>query len=259
MGFFRNIINLLYSGYCIAVFFIVIFFQMLGFIAVFWMPARRRTLAHYQIGKATAIVWMRLCGYSIIVEGEEKVDRNRTYVFVANHSNLLDLPMTAYVMTYYYKSLAKKELKYVPIFGYLIQTSAVMVDRSSPESRHHSTHVVVDLLKKGLSFLIFPEGTRNKTGKPLKDFYSGAFKMAIMAQVPIQPMVYLDHHRLQPVGSFRFHPGKVRVRFLDAIETTGMTTEDTTVLQERVYNLMEEVIHREDKDFRNKPLLSPSP
>ncbi|MCW3124921.1 MAG: phospholipid/glycerol acyltransferase, partial [Bacteroidetes bacterium] len=163
MTFIRNMVNAIYSGYCIVVFFIVIFFQMLGFIAVSWMPEQSRVLTSYKIAQLISIVWMKLCGYTIIVEGGEKVDRQKTYMFVCNHSNLLDLPMTAYFMTFYYKSLAKKELKYIPIFSYLIQRSAVLVDRSSAESRKHSMEVVVNLLRQGLSFLIFPEGTRNKT------------------------------------------------------------------------------------------------
>lgn len=252
MAFLRNIGNLIYSGYCIVVFFIVIFFQMLGFIAVSWMPERRRVLASYKIAQWVSMVWLKLCGYTIKVEGKEKVDLHKTYMFVCNHSNLLDLPMTAYFMTFYYKSLAKKELKYVPIFSYLIQRSAVLVDRSSAESRRHSIMVVADLLRHGLSFLIFPEGTRNKTGKPLKDFFSGAFKMAIMAQVPVQPFVFLDHHELQPVRSYRFHPGNLRIKVLDAIETKGMQAEDAKALQDRVYWVMEEAILAEDVDFRGK-------
>lgn len=246
----RHIATRLYSAWCIGIFFVVIFFQMLGFVAVSWLPSRRRTLVSYQIGRATAIAWMRLCGYTIMIEGEEKISRERTYMFVANHSNFLDLPMTAYIMTYYYKSLAKKELKYIPIFGYLIQTSAVLVDRSSAESRKRSVEIVVELLRSGLSFLIFPEGTRNKTARPLKEFFSGAFRMAILAQVPVQPMVYLDHHQLQPVGTYRFHAGRLRIRVLDAIETTGMREEDTEALQQQVYRLIESTILTEDKDYR---------
>jgi 1-acyl-sn-glycerol-3-phosphate acyltransferase len=252
MAFLRNICNLIYSGYCIVVFFIVIFFQMVGFIAVSWMPERRRVLTSYKIAQWVSIVWLKLCGYTIVVEGAEKVDRNKTYMFVCNHSNLLDLPMTAYFMTFYYKSLAKTELKYVPIFSYLIQRSAVLVDRSSAESRKRSMMIVADLLKNGLSFLIFPEGTRNKTGKPLKEFFSGAFKMAIMAQVPVQPFVFLDHHELQPVRSYRFHPGRLRIKVLDAIETKGMQAEDAQALQDRVYKVMEETILMEDVDFRGR-------
>jgi 1-acyl-sn-glycerol-3-phosphate acyltransferase len=73
-----------------------------------------------------------------------------------------------------------------------------------------------------------------------------------MAQVPIQPFVYLDSRMLQPVQSYRFHPGTIRVRVLDAIETTGLTSDNVEELQERVYKIMEEVILSEDKDFKGR-------
>lgn len=87
----------------------------------------------------------------------------------------------------------------------------------------------------------------------MKSFYSGAFKTAILAQVPIQPMVYLDHRRLQPVRGYRFYPGHIRVRVLDAIETKGMEYEQADQLQDKVYKLMESVILKEDKNYKNNP------
>ncbi|MBS1683474.1 MAG: 1-acyl-sn-glycerol-3-phosphate acyltransferase [Bacteroidetes bacterium] len=250
MNFLRDIINRLYSAWCIVIFFVVIFFQMLGFIAISVLPERRRTVACYRVARAVATAWFFLCGYKIVIEGEEKIDHTQTYMFVCNHSNMLDLPMIAYFLQHYYKSLAKKELKYVPIMGYLLRTSSLLVDRSNPESRRHTTEQVVKLMMQGLSILIFPEGTRNKTGRPLKDFYSGAFRTAIMAQVPVQPFVFLDHHALQPVHGYRFHPGTLRVRVLEAIPTAGLHLDDADALQQEVYRLMETTILTEDKDFK---------
>lgn len=242
MSFIRNILNLLYSFYCIVTFFIVLLFLLLAYAAVFFLNDRVRTLTAYRANRFLTWIWLGICGYTLEVEGWEKVDPNKTYMFVANHTNMLDLPITGYFLQHYYKSLVKKELQYVPIFGLLIMVSSVKVDRSSADSRKLSTQIIVDKLKGGISILIFPEGTRNKTDQPLKSFYSGAFKTAIMAQVPIHPMVYLDHRSLQPVRSYRFYPGHIRVKILDAIETKGMDYNQAAKLQERVYKLMEDVI-----------------
>ncbi len=250
MSFLSDIANRLYSAWCIVIFFVVIFVQMLGFIAISVLPQRRRTLACYQITHAVASTWFFLCGYRIVIEGEEKIDPTQTYMFVCNHTNMLDLPMGGYFLRHYYKSLAKKELKYVPILGYLLGTTSLLVDRSNPENRRQTTERVASLMKQGLSILIFPEGTRNKTSKPLKDFYSGAFRTAILAQVPVQPFLFLDHRSLQPVHSYRFYPGTVRVRVLDAIPTTGLHQRDAEALQQQVYHLMESTILIEDKGFR---------
>jgi 1-acyl-sn-glycerol-3-phosphate acyltransferase len=251
MSFVKNIINLIYRCYCIVLLFLVFFLLMFAYAAVYFMNDRSRTLAAYRFNRALTRIWFALCGYTVTVEGWEKLDPARTYMFIANHNNILDLPITGYFLQHYYKSLAKKELKYVPIFGFLIRVSSLKVDRSSAESRKRSTQMIIDSLQQGISFLIFPEGTRNKTGQPLKNFYSGAFKTAVMAQVPIVPMVYLDHRQLQPVGGYRFYPGHIRVRILDPIETKGTTYDQADALQAHVYGLMENIIRREDKSFRS--------
>jgi len=164
MSLLRNIINLLYSAWCIVTFFIVLALLLLVYTAVFFMNDRFRTLTAYRANRALSWAWMKICGYTLEIHDWDKVDPAKTYMFVANHTNMLDLPITGYFLQHYYKSLVKKELKYVPIFGFLIKVSSVPVDRSNAESRRHSTQIIVDDLKRGISFLIFPEGTRNKTG-----------------------------------------------------------------------------------------------
>jgi 1-acyl-sn-glycerol-3-phosphate acyltransferase len=254
MSFLKNIINLVYSLYCIVTFFIVLALLLIVYTSVFFLDDRFRTLAAYRANRALSWAWFQVCGYSIGIEGWEKVDPDKAYMFVANHTNMLDLPITGYFLQHYYKSLVKKELRYVPIFGFLIKVSSVQVDRSNAESRKRSTQIIIDKLKSGISFLIFPEGTRNKTDQPLKSFYSGAFKTAVLAQVPILPMVYLDHRFLQPVRGYRFHPGHIRVKILDAVETQGMAYEQSDELQEKVYNLIENTILKEDKDLLHPTL-----
>lgn len=250
MRLIRNVMNWLYSAYCVITFFVVIFFLFLAYASVYFFNDRTRTLSAYKANRALTRVWLFICGFKLKVEGADKIDPTRTYVFVGNHCNKLDLPMTGFFLQHYYKSLAKNELRYLPLMGFLFAVTCVFVDRSNAESRRRSSQIIIDKLKQGVSFLIFPEGTRNKTGKPLKEFYGGAFKFAILAQVPIQPFVLLDHHSLQPVETTRFHPGTMRVKVLDAIDTTGMQLSDAAALQERVFKLLEAVILTEDKDFK---------
>ena len=252
MALIRNILNIIWSGFCIVTFFIVLILLFFVYAAVYFANDRMRTLTAYRANRVLSAAWLAICGYKLEIEGAEKIDPNKTYMFICNHSNMLDLPVTGYFLQHYYKTLVKKELKYVPIFGFLIKISSIPVDRSNPESRSHSTQVILDKLKHGISLMIFPEGTRNKTGQPLKSFYGGAFKTAVLAQVPIQPFVYLDSRMLQPVQSYRFHPGTIRIRVLVAVETKGLTAADVDALQETVYKTMEEVILREDKDFKGR-------
>jgi 1-acyl-sn-glycerol-3-phosphate acyltransferase len=227
------------------------FLLMFVYAAVYFLDDRKRTLIAYRFNRAFMSVWMPICGYRVTVDGWDKVDPNKTYMFVCNHSNMLDLPVCGYFLQHYYKSLAKKELKKVPFFGFLIRISCILVDRSSAESRRRSTQTIIDRLRRGTSIFIFPEGTRNTTKQPMKNFYSGAFKTAVMAQVPVMPIVYLNVRGLQPVGTWRLYPGTIHVKVLDPIETAGMTTADVAALQEKIYKQMEDSIKQEDKGIVN--------
>jgi 1-acyl-sn-glycerol-3-phosphate acyltransferase len=96
------------------------------------------------------------------------------------------------------------------------------------------------ILKKGISILVFPEGTFNLTGKPLKDFYDGAFRVAIDAQTPIKPFLFPDAHaRMNYNSIFSLTPGKNRAIFLEEIPVNGLTQHDLPVLKQKVYDLMD--------------------
>ncbi|MFN8310850.1 MAG: lysophospholipid acyltransferase family protein [Chitinophagales bacterium] len=198
-------------------------------------------------------IWSPLSGIWVKVEGREKISNDKVYAFVCNHSNMLDIPITASVIKHYYKPLVKKELLKMPVFGQLLSMTSLPVDRKDPESRKRSTEKMIEWMKGGLSLLIFPEGTRNRTPEPVKEFYDGAFKVAIEAQAYIAPFVLLNIRHLQPVDSNFVFPGTVTVRFLDPIDTKGMTADDTHALKERTRQLIGNVLAKEDVLFKSTP------
>lgn len=195
-------------------------------------------------------IWSPLVGIWVKVEGREKIDDNKTYAFVCNHSNMLDIPFTASCIDHYYKPLVKKELMSFPVLGPLLRITALGVDRSSPESRKQVGAKMADAMKAGLSLLIFPEGTRNRTPEPTKDFYDGAFKAAIAAQANIAPFVLINIRHLQPVNSKLVYPGKITMRFLEPISTVGMTEADTETLKNRTRKMIDEVLLKEDVMYK---------
>lgn len=217
----------------------MLFLLFFVYAAVYFQEDKKRTLTAYRANRFLVKIWIAICGFQIKVEGWEKVDATKAYIFVGNHCNNIDLPATGYFLQHYYKSLAKKEFAYMPILGFLFRVAGVFVDRKNAASRKQSTLKMIHLLQKGVSFLIFPEGTRNKTKAPLLPFHKGAFKIAIAAQVPIQPFVFLNIRALQPAASFRFYPGTVTVRVLRTVSTVGLTEADTDALCLKVRQLME--------------------
>jgi len=191
-------------------------------------------------------IWSTLVGIWVTVEGREKIDDDKVYAFVCNHSNMLDIPFTASCIDHYYKPLVKKELMSFPVLGPLLRMTSIGVDRSSPESRKNVGAKMADVMKNGLSLLIFPEGTRNRTPEPTKEFYDGAFKAAIAAQASIAPFVLINIRHLQPVDSNWVYPGRITMRFLDPISTVGMTEADTEALKTKTRSMIDEVLRKED-------------
>jgi 1-acyl-sn-glycerol-3-phosphate acyltransferase len=100
-------------------------------------------------------------------------------------------------------------------------------------------------LKYNISIFIFPEGTFNETGKPLKDFYDGAFRLAIETQTPIKPLLLVDTiDRLHYRGLFELTPGPSRVVYLEEIKVDGLGFEDIAMLKQRVYDVMDAALRR---------------
>ena len=172
------------------------------------------------------------------VIGIDKLDANGTYVYVSNHNSQIDIISNAAAMAQPMRFLAKSETKYIPFFGFMVKMLAIMVDRKNKESREKSFRYMVDAIKKGESIFIYPEGTRNRTKEKLKEFKDGAFRLAIMAQVPVALQTVLGAKELNSPEGLQLYPGTVEVHWSEPIDTKGMTMEDIPLLKEKVRNEM---------------------
>ncbi len=177
---------------------------------------------------------MKVYGIRMEEFGLEKIQPGRTYVFVANHRAQVDIITSASALPLPVKFLAKAEIKYIPFFGFMTKMLAIMVDRKSRESREKSYRYMVAALHRGESLFIYPEGTRNRTELPLKEFKDGAFKVAVLAQVPIAVQTLLGTREVNEPRGIQLSPGKVQVYWGTPIETKGMTLEDVPRLKEMV-------------------------
>lgn len=177
---------------------------------------------------------------------ESQPDEQRQYVFVSNHISYLDIPMILQaVRRNGFRILGKAEMAKVPIFGYIYSRAVVMVDRSSAQQRSRSVRELKSVLAMDSSVFIFPEGTFNETHRPLKDFYDGAFRIAIETQTAIQPILFLDtYDRMHYSSLFSLRPGRTRAVFLAAVEVEGMSIADLARLKADVYKIMEEALVR---------------
>lgn len=167
-------------------------------------------------------------------------DRNRQYVFVSNHISYLDSAVLVKAFRQPVRALGKSEMAAVPIFGFIYKNAIVTVNRVNAEERAKSIRILKSIIKKGISIMVFPEGTFNETGKPLKEFYDGAFRIALEMQTPIKPVLFLDtYDRMHYRSFFSLTPGRCRIVYMDEISVEGYTSSDIAQLKQKVFDAME--------------------
>jgi len=196
----------------------------------------------YQICGLWDDVWSFLIGIRHENIFESPLDPNRPYIFVANHNSYVDIPVIIKaIRKQHFRVLGKSEIKKIPIFGFIYSSAVVMVDRNNPADRSRSVRIIKSVLRKNISIVIFPEGTFNETGKPLKHFYDGAFRIAIEMQTPIKPILFLDaYDRMKSDSFFSLNPGPSRAVFLSEFPVEGLKMADVHRLKKNVFDYMEE-------------------
>ena len=167
-------------------------------------------------------------------------DKTKQYIFVANHISYMDAPIIVKTIRQPVRVLGKAEMSRIPFFGFIYRNAIVTVQRDSSENRSRSVRILRSILKKKISIFMFPEGTFNETHRPLKEFFDGAFRMAIETQTPIKPLLFLDtYNRMHYNSVFSLRPGKSRSVFLEEVSVAGMTMKDVQELKQKVSRLIE--------------------
>lgn len=197
--------------------------------------------------KAWATVFHTFTGVRYYAQGQENLTRYPAYIYVSNHTSFLDVPALPLFMPGQFRPLGKKELLKIPVLGWIVGTVCVIVDRSNAQSRQESIRKLKGLIRRGVSVLIYPEGSMNRTNQRLRPFYDGAFRMAIETQTPILPMVIINAGNLFRPGTAYAKPGRVRVRFAEPIVTTGLKAKDVPTLKQQVYQVMESMLREEEE------------
>lgn len=234
----RKGLQLIYTVYVLAIFLACLLaaFPLFLIIGFRDKPMARQII--WYITHYWSMAWLFIIGMPMSKSGPKPA--NKKYVYVANHISYLDTVLIYAAIPHYFRTLAKKEMARIPVFGFVYKQLAILVDRSSTESRAKSLRLMWRVLKHESNVAIFPEGTFNETSRPLKDFYDGAFRLAISAQVPVLPVIFPDTvHRWHYSGWWKLSPGRNRVVYLKPIETQGMAAQDLPVLKNKVYAAME--------------------
>jgi 1-acyl-sn-glycerol-3-phosphate acyltransferase len=181
-------------------------------------------------------IWLFLIACPFKIYGEENFEKNKNYIVVHNHNAFLDVPLSCPFVPGANKTIAKDSFTKVPIFGWFYKRGGVMVNRKDANSRVKSFEAMKDVLQQGMHMCLYPEGTRNRTDKPLKEFYDGAFKLAIDTQKEIIPCIIVGTKKAMPIHkAFYLRPTKLKIIYLPPVSPANM---DVKSLNKKVYDLM---------------------
>lgn len=241
----RKLFAVIYLIYGLLIFFSIMF-AVLPFIILFsFLPGKLGSTIPFFFLRIWAFFFSSLILVPIRVYDREKVNSSNHYIFVSNHNSYLDSPAVVLASPNAFKPLGKVEMTKIPFFGFIYQRVVVLIDRSSKESRNASVEQLKKVLDQGTSILIFPEGTMNTSDLPVKDFYDGAFRIAIETQTPLAPFVIINARKLMPrKNPLAIRPGIVRVYFADPIDVREYQPDQLEQLKKKVSMVMTELIER---------------
>jgi len=178
---------------------------------------------------------MFLLGIRYKIHGTAYLKKDEAYIIVANHSSQLDIPMCALATKNNAKYLAKHELGKIPLLGWIIRNFYITVKRKNASDRSKSMQIMSSWLQKGVSIIIYPEGTRNRTNEPVAKLYDGAFRLAIKSNKPLAVLsIKGANKRLSTQEYFSLNPGKIELIWEKPIETANYSEKDIPALKDKV-------------------------
>jgi 1-acyl-sn-glycerol-3-phosphate acyltransferase len=230
--------------------FVSSFFILYPFMFLACHSPKTRNLTHWLF---------RIWGYTVFIltgiigraTWKFKPKKGEVYIFCANHASYADIPTLYIEIKRDLSFIGKSSLGKIPLFGYLYRKIHILVDRKNPNSRKEVIDKAIEFVHRGISPVIFPEGTIPKIGtRPdLIEFKDGAFKIAILTQKPIVPVAILNTYKILPDDN------KMNIRILpsntifhEPIETKGMTLDDLQQLKQKTFDIIQNSINEHKKN-----------
>ena len=200
----------------------------------------------YRVGHIGVWLGLRLSGIRTVVEGAEHIQLHRAAVYAANHTSQVEPPIIFDTLRDLFprlRILYKAELRKLPILVRAFDLAGfIPLERGNRDQSLPAIDRAAPALRDGNSFLIFPEGTRSRTGE-LLPFKKGGFILAIKGQAPIVPVAISGARAAMRKGSLLIYPVTVHVRVAPPIETTGMELDDRDRLVGAVRGQIERLLN----------------
>ncbi len=169
-------------------------------------------------------------GFYYKVEKRQKLEKGKSYMFIANHTSITDIMLMLAVVKHPFVFVGKQSLSKIPLFGFFYKRTCILVDRSSSKSRMQVFERAQARLNRGLSICIFPEGGVPDDESVLVDeFKDGAFRLALNHHIPIVKLAFADNKKRFSYTFFSGSPGIMRVKFCGFVETADLDDSKTNV------------------------------
>jgi len=184
-------------------------------------------------------LWAAGVPYRVV--GLEAVAVDRPFVIASNPQSWFDIFLLAAALPGSLRFVAKKELARVPLLGRAMRHAGhIFIDRQNRQAAFGAYEEAAAAIREGISAVVFPEGTRSRTGE-LLPFKKGPFVLAIAAGVPLVPAYCAGTFTLLPKGSWRIRPHPVALLFGRPIPTEGLRYEDRERLMEQTRRAIEQL------------------
>lgn len=179
-------------------------------------------------------------GVKLEVEGAGRVPLTRSYVYVANHASLFDIPAVVAGIPDQIRIVYKKELEWIPIFGWGLKfgKTYIGIDRGGGHEAMKSIDDAVAKIRGGASVILFAEGTRTSDGS-LQPFKRGPFNLAVRAGVPVVPVAITGSYDVLPRHSWRIRPGTIRITLSEPLEAPAPNGKESEMaLRDAVHRVI---------------------
>jgi 1-acyl-sn-glycerol-3-phosphate acyltransferase len=252
-----NLLRKIHTAYGFAVFGIVFLF-FIPFLAIPMLLPRQFKLIGI-INRAWAKLLFIFVYLPWRVEGRNRLDKRKQYIFCPNHFSYLDIP-TLGLNPVNAIFVGKSEMEKIPLFGYMYGKLHITVNRKSLKSKFNTLKRTLEALDEGKSLVIFPEGGIITHQPPhIGRFKDGAFRAAIEKQIPVVPVTIPYNWIILPDSkSPLLHQGTIKIIFHEPIQTTGMTLDDLDQLNEKVHAIIDHELQRYHANGAQRPNTSPA-
>jgi 1-acyl-sn-glycerol-3-phosphate acyltransferase len=178
---------------------------------------------------------LKTAGTPVTLVGFDKVPRDQPVVYVSNHQSWFDILALAGTIPGTLRFVAKKEMASIPLLGQAMKAAGhIYIDRQNRAQAIEAYEEVAGWIRDGLSTVVFPEGTRSRTGRLLA-FKKGPFVLALAAQVPVVPVYVANTFQILPKAHILLRPQPITIYFDEPIPTAGMTYDERDQLLRRTH------------------------